>query len=78
MPESALTQLSRIRTSYPMTFMITNPSIGLKTYCGALEFIAQEGTINIPIWMMNLLGLEEGAEVIIRNVNLQKGKFIKF
>jgi len=28
--------------------------------------------------MMNLLGLEEGAEVIIRNVNLQKGKFIKF
>lgn len=40
LPESALGELSRIHTSYPMTFMISNPAIGKKTYCGALEFIA--------------------------------------
>lgn len=78
MPESALHELSRIHTSYPMTFMISNPELGLKTYCGNLEFIAQENTCNIPIWMMNLLCLEEGSEVIIRNVNLKKGNYIKF
>jgi ubiquitin fusion degradation protein 1 len=27
---------------------------------------------------MNLLCLEEGSEVIIRNVNLKKGTYIKF
>lgn len=53
MPESALHELSRIHTSYPMTFMISNPEMGIKTYCGNLEFIAQEGSCNIPIWMMN-------------------------
>lgn len=78
MPESALHELSRIHTSYPMTFMISNPEMGLKTYCGNLEFVASENTCNIPIWMMNLLCLEEGSEVIIRNVNLKKGTFIKF
>lgn len=40
MPESALHELSRIHTSYPMTFMISNPEMGLKTYCGNLEFVA--------------------------------------
>jgi ubiquitin fusion degradation protein 1 len=78
MPESALHELSRIHTSYPMTFMISNPEMGIKTYCGNLEFVAQEGSCNIPIWMMNLLCLEEGSEVIIRNVNLKKGTHIKF
>lgn len=78
MPESALHDLSRIHTSYPMTFMMQNAEMGLKTYCGNLEFIAQEGTCNIPIWMMNLLCLEEGSDVIIRSVNLRKGSYIKF
>ena len=52
--------------------------MGLKSFCGIMEFVAQENTINIPIWMMNLLCLEEGSEVIIRNVMLKKGNYIKF
>jgi hypothetical protein len=35
-----------------------------------LEFSAEEGVVHIPVWMMNNLFLEEGAEVIIRNMNL--------
>lgn len=78
MPESALHELSRIHTSYPMTFMISNPAMGKKTYCGSLEFTAQENMCHIPIWMMEHLCLDEGADVIIRNVNLKKGTYIKF
>lgn len=33
---------------------------------------------HIPIWMMEHLCLDEGADVIIRNVNLKKGTYIKF
>ena len=48
-----------------------------KSYCGVLEFSADEGTCILPIWLMNNLYLEEGAEIILRNVNLQKGNFMK-
>lgn len=61
-----------------MTFMITNPELSLKSYVGALEFTAHEGSCNIPLWLMDLLCLGEGSEVIVRNVNLKKGSYIKF
>lgn len=47
-----------------------------KTYCGVLEFSAEEGLCYLPYWMMNNLYLEEGSEIILRSVNLVKGKFI--
>jgi ubiquitin fusion degradation protein 1 len=77
MPTSALAELGRLNISYPMTFMIQNPQLGKKSFCGVLEFSAEEGVVHIPVWMMNNLFIEEGAEVIIRNMNLQKGKSVK-
>lgn len=59
-----------------MMFMVSNPQMGKKTYCGVLEFSAEEGMCHLPFWMMNNLFLEEGSEVILRNVNLNKGKFV--
>jgi ubiquitin fusion degradation protein 1 len=44
--------------------------MGKKTYCGVLEFSAEEGMCYLPYWMMNNLFLEEGSEIILRNVNL--------
>jgi ubiquitin fusion degradation protein 1 len=44
--------------------------MGKKTYCGVLEFSAEEGMCYLPIWMMNNLFLEEGSDVMLRNVNL--------
>ena len=70
LPSSALVELARLRISYPMTFLICNPQVGKKSYCGVLEFSADEGTCYLPIWMMNNLFIEEGAEVILRNVTL--------
>lgn len=56
--------------------MVSNPQMGKKTYTGVLEFSAEEGCCYLPYWMMNNLYLDEGSEIILRSVNLQKGKFI--
>jgi hypothetical protein len=76
MPSSALHELARLQISYPMIFMVSNPQMAKKTHCGVLEFSADEGVVYLPIWMMNQLFLEDGSEVIMRNVTLQKGKYI--
>jgi len=76
MPASALHELARLRISYPMMFMVSNPQLAKKTYCGVLEFSAEEGTCYLPVWMMNNLILEDGSEIILRNVELVKGKLI--
>ena len=60
-----------------MTFMIQNTVLGTKTYCGVLEFSAEEGMCHIPTWMMNNLCAQEGEEVILRSMNLEKGKYVK-
>ena len=70
LPTSALHELARLRIQYPMTFMISNSQMGIKTFCGVLEFSAEEGMCHIPIWMMNNLCIEEGSEIILRNMNL--------
>lgn len=76
LPSSALHELARLNISYPMLFMISNTQMGKKTYCGVLEFSAEEGMCYLPYWMMNNLFLEEGSEIILRNVQLTKGKFV--
>mmetsp|Transcript_39506 Transcript_39506/g.29179 ORF Transcript_39506/g.29179 Transcript_39506/m.29179 type:complete len:107 (+) Transcript_39506:161-481(+) len=76
MPASALHELARLRITYPMMFMVTNPQLAKKTYCGVLEFSAEEGTCIFPIWMMNQLFLEDGSEIILRNTDLKKGRLI--
>lgn len=77
LPGSALQELARYKISYPMTFMVSNPQMAKKSYCGVLEFSAEEGTCHLPLWMMDNLFLQEGAEVILRNVTLNKGNFMK-
>jgi len=53
-----------------MIFMLSNPQMGKKTHCGVLEFSADEGVCYLPRWIMDQLFLEDGAEVILRNVTL--------
>jgi ubiquitin fusion degradation protein 1 len=53
LPSSALAELARLKITYPMTFMISNPHMSKKSYCGVLEFSAEEGNCHIPVWMMD-------------------------
>lgn len=77
MPTSALEKLARLNIEYPMMFSIET-RVKTTTHCGVLEFVAREGTINMPHWMMRNLALEEGARVRMRNVALPKATFAKF
>ncbi|CAL5329005.1 unnamed protein product [Camellia sinensis] len=47
------------------------------SHCGVLEFIAEEGMIYMPYWMMENLLLQEGDIVRVKNVTLPKGTYVK-
>lgn len=78
MPPSALDQLTRLNIEYPLLFKITNKKHDRQTHAGVLEFIADEGKIYIPFWMMRNLLLEEGDLVTIDNVSLPVATFSRF
>ncbi|CAG9770798.1 unnamed protein product [Ceutorhynchus assimilis] len=78
MPPSALEQLTRLNINYPMLFKLTNKNSGRETHCGVLEFVADEGKVYLPLWMMHNMNLEEGELVQMESVSLPVGTFSKF
>lgn len=78
MPASALDQLTRLNITYPMLFKLTNKSKNRTTHCGVLEFVADEGKIYIPYWMMQNLMLEEGGLIQVESANLPVATYSKF
>ena len=78
MPPSALANLTNLDLESPWMFKLRNPSNpAASTHAGVLEFIAEEGVVHLPYWMMKTLRLSEGDPVRITGTELQKGKFIK-
>ncbi|CAI9108130.1 OLC1v1007658C2 [Oldenlandia corymbosa var. corymbosa] len=77
MPPSALDRLAYLQIDYPMLFELTNPSSSKITHCGVLEFVADEGMIYLPYWMMENMLLQEGDIVHIKNASLSKGTYVK-
>ncbi|XP_041972065.1 ubiquitin fusion degradation protein 1 homolog [Aricia agestis] len=78
MPPSALESLTRLNIEYPMIFKLTNKKTKRITHCGVLEFVADEGKVYLPHWMMANLVLEEGAIIQIESVSLPVATFSKF
>ena len=60
LPPSALDRLASLHVEYPMVFRVENPTTGRNTHCGVLEFVAEEGNVYLPHWMMNNLLLQVG------------------
>lgn len=59
-------------------FKLNNPSNpAASTHGGVLEFIAEEGVVHLPHWMMQSLRLNEGDPVRVTGTELPKGKFVK-
>lgn len=77
MPPSALDRLASLHIDYPMLFELRNISAERVSHCGVLEFIAEEGMIYMPYWMMENLLLQEGDIVRLKNATLPKGKYVK-
>jgi len=78
MPPSALDQLTRLSITYPMLFKLSNKQKSRTTHCGVLEFVADEGKVYIPYWMMQNLMLDEGGLIQVQLVNLPVATYSKF
>ena len=83
LPPSVLHKLAdeHFDSNSPLLFKLTGHSRdGMQkytTHCGVLEFIADEGRIYAPEWMMNQLHSKGGASVHVELCSLPKGTFIK-
>ncbi|KAI9836961.1 MAG: Ubiquitin recognition factor in ER-associated degradation protein 1 [Sclerophora amabilis] len=77
MPPSALDRLTRLHITYPMLFELINGAKERVTHAGVLEFIAEEGKIYLPFWIMQTLLLEPGDLLQIKSTDLPPGSFIK-
>ncbi|CAM8901590.1 unnamed protein product [Rhodiola kirilowii] len=77
MPPSALDRLASLHIDYPMLFELTNVAAERVSHCGVLEFIAEEGMIYMPYWMMENMLLQEGDIVRVKNATLPKGTYVK-
>ncbi|KAJ5093127.1 Ubiquitin fusion degradation protein 1 [Penicillium angulare] len=77
MPPSALDKLTRLHITYPMLFELHNGAKEKMTHAGVLEFIAEEGKIYLPYWLMQTLILEPGDLLQIKSTDLPPGQFIK-
>jgi len=79
LPPSALDSMSRLNLTYPLLFELTNHAkANKKIPCGVLEFIAEEGRMYIPKWMMDNLEVGAGDFVKLRTVSLPLGTYVKF
>ena len=77
LPPSALDKLTRLHISYPMLFELINGAADLTTHAGVLEFIAEEGRIYLPPWILDTLALSPGDLLQIKSTDLPLGNFIK-
>lgn len=76
LPQSALQRLTSMNVQFPMYFRLTTPKTHRRTFCGVLEFTAEEEACYLPGWMVRHLILEEGDTVIVTNVLLPKAEEI--
>lgn len=79
MPPSALAHLTNLEIESPWFFELrtTGASEARRTHAGVLEFIADEGNVHLPAWMMRTLGLSEGDPIRLTGATLPKGKMVK-
>jgi ubiquitin fusion degradation protein 1 len=78
MPPSALANLTNLDLDSPWMFQLRNPANpAASTHAGVLEFIAEEGVVHLPYWMMKTLRLNEGDPIRITGTELVKGKLVK-
>lgn len=78
MPPSSLANLTTLDLQSPWKFKLSNPAnSAVSTHAGVLEFIAQEGVVHLPYWMMKTLRLNEGDPIRITGADLPKGKMVK-
>ncbi|KAL1924139.1 uncharacterized protein VTP21DRAFT_7174 [Calcarisporiella thermophila] len=77
LPPSALAKLASLNIQYPMLFELVNEDHERRTHAGVLEFVAQEGHVYLPHWMMQTLLVEPGDIIQVKNASLPLGTYVK-
>ena len=79
LPVSALEALVQENVDYPLLFRLSGMGNPEKiTHSGVLKFEAPEGTVLVPPWMANHLGMRSGDIVRVENASLPKATYAKF
>ncbi|KAK4982642.1 hypothetical protein LTR28_002669 [Elasticomyces elasticus] len=60
-----------------MLFELVNGAAGKMTHSGVLEFIAEEGKVYLPYWLMQTLSLDPGDLLQVKSTDLPPGSYIK-
>lgn len=76
LPSSVLDDLCKITMVYPLQFEIITPT-RKRVYAAVLEFNAQAGSVVLPDWMFQHLGLKGTMIVKVQSCSLPPGSLIK-
>jgi ubiquitin fusion degradation protein 1 len=76
LPQSVLHDMSTLNLVFPLQFEVKSYR-GTATHCGVLEFVADEGQVVMPQWMMAQLRIEPWDMVTLSTVVLPKAEFIR-
>lgn len=78
LPNSVLEEINNQEKEPPYFFEIKTES-SLKSYVGVREFTSEKDSIQIPAWLSDQIGIEEGNQIIEVNLieNVPKGDYIK-
>jgi len=78
LPASILHKIDqRDDVEYPLFFKVMNPICEFGRVCAVHEFTATEGLVNVPYYILEDLGLQEGSPVTIEYINPPGGSYIK-
>lgn len=77
LPVSALEQIETLDLPFPLIFKVQNDNNDHCTHAGVFEFTAEEGTINVPEWMLKYLNLKAGGTVTVESVSLPSATFCR-
>ncbi|XP_047943241.1 ubiquitin recognition factor in ER-associated degradation protein 1-like [Salvia hispanica] len=77
LPPSCLSRLKDMGVRFPWLFKIESFKSEKISHCGMLEFCADEGSVYVPRWMMENLGIREGEDVILRDAWAMTGTRMK-
>ena len=78
LPHMVLEKLNKKGKELPYFFEIKTESL-LNSYVGVREFTSEKDTIEIPYWLLEQLGIDEGNQVLEVKLleNVPKGSYIK-
>lgn len=66
-----------MEVEYPLKFRLRCPGLDIVAHCGVREFVAEEGRVYLPFWLLSAIGAGEDSPIVVTNVALPKATYVK-